>query len=108
MGMPESDSGTFDQSTKLLGIWKSGVRQTKYGPMTFEFRFGGEGELKVTGSPAKGSGGEVFRRKGPYRLKGEELVSPAINEGQPVQVRLQAGILIVRIDESLVLELRRV
>jgi len=75
--------------------------------MTFELRFGEDGQLHLTGTPAKGSRVEVFRRNGPFRLNGEELVSPALNEGQPVHVHVQAGILILRIDESLVLELRR-
>ncbi len=60
--------------------------------MTFELRFGEDGQLHLTGTPAKGSRVEVFRRNGPFRLNGEELVSPALNEGQPVHVHVQAGI----------------
>jgi hypothetical protein len=75
--------------------------------MTFEFRIGSNGTIEVTGVPADGSLAEVYQRNGSYRLDGEHLTSPVLNEGQPIQVRLQAGILFLSFDESLVFQLRR-
>jgi hypothetical protein len=93
---------------EIVGTWTSEVRETKQGPMLFEFRIGSDGKMDVTGTPAKGSEAEVFRRSGSYRLDGEQLVSLAVNEGRPVQVRLQAGILYLTIDKTLVFRLRRI
>jgi hypothetical protein len=75
--------------------------------MRFQFRIGSDGTLDVIGTPVNGSGAEEFRRRGPYRLEEDRLVSPAVNEGRPVLVRLRSGRLIITIDESLVFELRR-
>ena len=43
-----------------------------------------------------------------YSLKGGELVSSSVNEGRPVQLRLQAGVLVLMVDELLVFHLRRI
>ena len=75
--------------------------------MRFRFRIGSDGTMDVTGTPANGSGADVYRRSGPYRLDGDRLVSPAVNQGRPVQIRLQRGILFLIIDENLVFQLRR-
>ncbi len=83
------------------------MRETKHGAMTFKFRIGRDGTMDVTGMPANGSGADVFQRSGPYRLDGDRLLSPAVNDGRPVQVRLHAGILVLTIDETLVFQLRR-
>ena len=101
------DRAYLNQPGEIVGIWTSEVRETKHGPMTFVFQIGSDRTMDVTGTAANGSGAEVFRRRGPYRLDGEKLVSPAVNEGRPVQVRLQAGTLFLTIDESLVFQLRR-
>ncbi len=63
--------------------------------------------MDVIGTPTNGSGADVFRRSGLYRLDGDRLVSPAVNEGRPVQVRLDGGTLVLTIDETLVFHLRR-
>ncbi len=75
--------------------------------MTFEFRIESTGTITVTGTPAKGSHAEVFQRSGSYRVEGDQLRSPVLNQGQPIRVRLQAGILFLSFDESLVFQLRR-
>jgi hypothetical protein len=74
--------------------------------MTFVFRLEGDGYLEVTGTPV-GRGGEKFLRYGPYRLEGDRLVSPALNEGRPIQVALQNGGVTLTIDEMLSFRLRR-
>jgi hypothetical protein len=75
--------------------------------MTFEFRIGNDGTIEVTGQPVSGSYADVFQRSGSYRLDGEYLSSPVLNEGQPIRVRLQAGVLFLSFDESLMFQLRR-
>jgi hypothetical protein len=76
--------------------------------MRFVFRFGKDSTLEVTGIPADTeAGGHEFRRSGPYYLDGPRLVSPALNEGQPVEIALQDGRLILTIDRTLVFKLRR-
>ncbi len=76
--------------------------------MKFVFRLGPDGRLDVTGIPADaGTGGPEFRRSGPYYLDGCRLISPALNEGQPVELALQDGRLILTIDRTLVFNLRR-
>jgi len=75
--------------------------------MTFEFRIESNGTIAVTGAPAKGSHAEVFQRSGSYRVEGDQLSSPVLNQSQPIRVRLQGGILFLSFDESLVFKLRR-
>jgi hypothetical protein len=74
--------------------------------MSFVFRLEANGHLEVVGTPV-GRGGEEFRRSGPYRLEGDRLVSPALNEGRPIQVALHDGWVTLTIDETLSLRLRR-
>jgi len=75
--------------------------------MAFAFHIRADGRMEVTGTPAQGSTGETFRRGGPYHLEGRRLISPALNEGQPVQVWLEDGTLVLRIDGSLAFRLQR-
>ena len=75
--------------------------------MTFEFRIESNGTIKVIGVPASGSPAEAFQRSGSYRVDGEQLTSPVLNEGQPIRVWLHAGILFLFFDDSLVFQLRR-
>ena len=53
-----------DLAGEIIGTWISEVRQTRHGPMTFAFRIGADGTMEVTGTPASGSGVEMFRRSG--------------------------------------------
>ncbi|HLJ96189.1 MAG TPA: hypothetical protein VKU02_23640 [Gemmataceae bacterium] len=75
--------------------------------MMFEFRIESNGTIAVTGAPADGSHADMFQRSGSYRLEGDQLSSPVLNQGQPIRVRLQGGNLFLSFDESLVFELRR-
>lgn len=92
---------------EIVGVWISGVRETKRGAMSFEFRIGSDGVMDVIGRQAYDSAVETFRRSGSYRLEGDLLVSPAVNEGRPVRVRLHSGTLVLMIDEVLRFQLRR-
>src|SRR5206468_670305 len=90
---------------EFVGTWVSGERQTKHGPMTFVFRLEGDGYLEVIGTPT--GPGEEFRRYGPYRLEGDRLISPVLNEGQPIQVALHDGRVTLTLDQALSFRLRR-
>jgi hypothetical protein len=95
----------MDLAEAIQGTWASDVRETDWGPLRFTFRID-DGRFEVTGAPVTPSGGEAYRR-GPYRLEGDRLVTPALNEGRPVRVRLSDGRLLLRIDEGLAFRLRR-
>jgi hypothetical protein len=90
-----------------MGTWVSEMRETGWGPLRFEFRIGDDGRIDVTGTPPTDPEGEWYRRSGPYRLEGDRLVTPALNEGQPVHVRLRDGRLHLRIDDGLEFSLNR-
>jgi hypothetical protein len=75
--------------------------------MKFVFRLGQDRNLEVIGTPAEAASGHEFRRSGPYYLDGSWLISPALNEGQPVEIALRDGRLILTIDKTLVFNLRR-
>ena len=83
------------------------MRETDWGPMRFEFRISNGSRFDVTGSPSTLLEGEVYRRSGPYRLEGDRLVTPAVNGGHPVHVRLRDGQLLLKIDDGLEFRLRR-
>jgi len=83
------------------------VRETEWGPLRFEFLVGADGRFEVAGTPVTQSKGEVYRRSGRYRLEGDRLVTPALNEGRQVQVRLWQGQLHLKIDDGLGFRLRR-
>jgi hypothetical protein len=75
--------------------------------MQFQFVFGDDGTLEVTGTPALGSQAELFHRSGQYEFSGNEFVSPAINEGQPVLIRVEGDSMVLTIDDNLKFRLRR-
>ncbi len=77
------------------------MRETRWGPMRFEFRIGGDNRFAVTGTPSNAPDGEVYRRTGPYRLEQDGLITPALNEGRPVHVEIRDGLLILTIDDAL-------
>lgn len=85
----------------------SEVRDTDWGPMRFTFRIGSDGQFEVTGTPTGPSPGQVYRRSGPYHLAGGRLISPAIHEGKPVDVRPDDDGLVLTVDETLWFRLRR-
>jgi hypothetical protein len=90
----------------ILGTWVSGVRESPEGAMTFVFRIDAD-RIEMTGTPVEGSSAEVFRRSGPYRLEGEHLITPALNDGRPIAVAVRGAHLAVTIDDGLSFRLRR-
>jgi hypothetical protein len=74
--------------------------------MRFVFRFDGDGQFEVIGNPDDATA-EAYRRSGPYQLDHNQLISSAINEGQPVQIYGHGDELILIVDESLWFQLRR-
>lgn len=94
-------------TNRLTGVWVSDERDTAWGPMWFEFRIGTTGRFEVIGTPSKGVSPAEYRREGPYLINGEFLTSPAINEGQPVLVRLKGAELILTVSPTLAFRLRR-
>lgn len=94
-------------SDRLVGNWLSPVRQTQWGPMVFDFHFGADGQFEVTGEPATQSSPETWRRRGSYRLKGNQFSSPVVNEGNPVEVHFEGAALVFKVDDSLTFRLRR-
>jgi hypothetical protein len=75
--------------------------------MRFEFRIGDDSQFDVTATALNAPEGEVYRRSGPYRLEADRLVTPALNDGQPVRVRLSDGLLFLTIGDTLGFRLRR-
>ena len=75
--------------------------------MSFEFFMNGDGTMEVVGTPGAGSNTEEYRRSGAFRIDDGQLVSPAINEGRPVRIRMKDRMLVLTIDEFHVFYLRR-
>jgi hypothetical protein len=67
----------------------------------------GDGRLEIVGNLEDTSVGEEYYRSGAYRLDGDQLISPVINQGQPATLALRGGTLSLTIDETLTLRLRR-
>src|SRR3954452_10470958 len=80
---------------EIVGVWVGDERDTNRGRMSFEFSFGSDGTLDVRGTPLDGAAEKEFHTRGPYRLDGHSLVTPALNLGQPVRVGLDDGRLTV-------------
>ena len=77
------------------------MRESARGQLGFEFRFSGTGRIDVLGVPLKGEAGDVYRKSGGYRLEDGNIVTPALNEGQPVRIRLRRDKLLLEINERL-------
>ena len=67
----------------------------------------GDGRLEIVGNLEDTSVGEEYYRSGTYRLDGDQLISPVINQGQPATLALRDGTLSLTIDEALTIRLRR-
>jgi hypothetical protein len=96
-----------DLARELVGTWISEVRDTEWGPLRFEFRFDENSRFSVTATPAESSETDRYDRGGPYRLENNMLITPALNEGQPVHVELRESRLVLTISEALQFELRK-
>jgi hypothetical protein len=75
--------------------------------MSFAFEIGADGQLAVIGTPVDAAAAWHYHREGPYRLDGDQLVTPALNEGLPVTVRSANSGLVIAVTDDLWLWLRR-
>lgn len=74
--------------------------------MQFVFRIG-VGQWEIAGNSQNASAGVDYYRNGTYRLDGDQLISPIINEGKPARLYWRDGWLSLTIGETLTLRLRR-
>jgi hypothetical protein len=81
------------QASDLLGSWKSGTVQTEWGESVLEVTFQSASAIEFKMTP---SGGQSIVSKGKYRLSGRQLVSDAINKGEPVSVWLEDNQLVIQ------------
>jgi hypothetical protein len=91
----------------ISGTWTSEVRDTAWGPLRFEFRFGAGSEFSVTGTPVIPSDVDRYERTGPYRLEGDRLTTPALNEGHAVRFSFKDEQLRLSIGDVLEFQLRK-
>jgi hypothetical protein len=91
----------------IIGNWLSDERQTAWGPMRFEFRFGVDTQLDVMGTTSSAGTNGVYERHGAYRLTNAILITPALNEGEPVRISLRDDQLTIKIDDTLEFRLKR-
>jgi hypothetical protein len=75
--------------------------------MAFTFEIGADGQLAVTGLSVDAPVEWSYHREGPYHLDGKRLVTPVLNEGQPVRVRATDDGLLLTITDDLWFRLRR-
>ena len=75
--------------------------------MRFEFRFGADGRIDVLGTLGPNTSADVYRKNGPYRWDEGQLITPALNEGKPVQIELQDDWMMLWIDKRLSFDLKR-
>lgn len=85
---------TQPQPSDLLGSWKSGTVQTEWGAAVLEVVFQSASDIEFKMTPA--DGGQSIVSKGKYRLSGRQLVSEAINKGEPVSVWLEDNQLVIQ------------
>jgi hypothetical protein len=69
--------------------------------MRFVFHIGADGRLAVTGSAPDATTRQTYRRVGTYRLDGDRFVTPVLNEGQPVLLRMAGRELILTVNDEL-------
>ena len=84
---------TQPQARDLLGSWKTGTVQTEWGASVLEVTFHTASDIEFKMTPSEG--GQSIVSKGKYRLSGRQLVSEAINKGEPVSVRLEDDQLVI-------------
>src|SRR5438552_1135991 len=101
-----TDAAT-DLPSEIVGVWVSDERDTNRGRMSFTFSISSDGNLDVLGTPLDGAAEKEFHHHGSYRLDGNSLVTPALNLGQPVQVWLEDGHLVLVIRDTVKFRLRR-
>ncbi len=85
---------TQPQVSDLLGSWKTGTIRTEWGPMVMEVTFHKPSDIEIKMTPTEG--GKSFVQKGKYRLSGKQLISEAINKGEPVSIWLEDNQLVIQ------------
>jgi len=85
---------TQPQPSDLLGSWKSGTVQTEWGAAVLEVTFQSASDIEFKMTPS--GEGQSIVTKGKYRLSGRQLVSDAINKGEPVSVWLEDNQLVIQ------------
>ncbi|HXT39544.1 MAG TPA: hypothetical protein VN887_05930 [Candidatus Angelobacter sp.] len=78
----------------LLGRWKTGTVQTEWGASVLEITFPSASDIEFKMKPV--AGGQSIVSKGNYRLRGSQLISAAINKGEPVSVWLEDDQLVIQ------------
>lgn len=85
---------TQPQMSDLLGTWKTATVQTEWGACVIEVTFQSASDIEFKMTPS--TGGQSMLSKGKYRLSGRQLVSEAINKGEPVSVWLERNHLVLQ------------
>jgi len=96
-----------DATADVRGHWISDATDSKLGTMRLTFRIGSDGMFEVVGVSTANAKTELYRRRGPYQLRGAQLISPVINEGEPVHVRRHGEDLLIEISDTLSIRLAR-
>lgn len=87
-----TEKPTIDKA-RLLGSWQTQVVPTEWGPSVLEVTFYSDSELEFKLTQV--STQETLVSKGSYQLRGNKLVSEAINKGSAVSVLLEQDHLII-------------
>ena len=85
---------TQPRASDLLGSWRTGTIQTEWGASVLEVTFHSASDIEFKMTPS--AAGESIVSKGKYRLSGRQLVSEAINKGEPVSVWLEDNQLLIQ------------
>ena len=82
------------QANDLFGSWKSGTVQTEWGEAVLEVTFQSASDIEFKMTPS--GEGQPIVSKGKYRLNGKQLISDALNKGEPVSVWLEDNQLVIQ------------
>ena len=101
------DGSSFPSLREIAGLWVSDVRPTIKGPMAFHFWLTENGWLSIIGNSNVTSTDIEYYRSGPYVLEENRLISSVINNGRPALLRVRDGEMVLNIDQTLTILLRR-
>ena len=85
---------TQPQASDLLGTWKTGTVKTEWGPAVHEVTFLSASDIEFKMTLVETQESHVSKAK--YRLSGKQLISEALNKGQPVSVWLEDSQLVIQ------------
>ncbi len=85
---------TQPQASDLLGTWRTGTVQTEWGPAVHEVIFHSASDIEFKMTLVEAQESHVSKAK--YRLSGKQLISEAINKGEPVSVWLEDNQLVIQ------------